>query len=162
MRWIETVGALREYLVMLGGWVVSDDDNRPIIKNTELDIEIAVTGGDSHAGSGRAAACPQAARRKGKATEKACEHQQVLFPRPLPTPGRSLGTTGEGVRAGTWYLLYHWDGENLRMELSHPTSCTNGQFDGWTTRVPLPAWQPDEKYWRASDVGGGDVDFEVA
>lgn len=162
VRWIETVGALRELLVRRGGWEPSDVENRPVLRHPGLGLEIAVTGGTSQTGSLRTDAHPQAARRKGRATQQSFRNQLTLFPAPGLDLSGSPGARGRGTGGGSWFLLYHWDGEEVRMELSQPTGCTDGQFDGWITRIPLPAWVPEQDYRKAQDVGGEDVDFEIA
>lgn len=63
---------------------------------------------------------------------------------------------------GAWFLLYHRDSESIRLEVSLPPGFEDGQFTGWKARVILDEWRPEVVTARPNDIGGGDVDFEVA
>ncbi|MGO3327658.1 hypothetical protein [Gordonia sp. (in: high G+C Gram-positive bacteria)] len=49
----------------------------------------------------------------------------------------------------------------MQVEVSHPAGSTDGQIDGWTVRVILPRFTPDDADISPQDVGGGDVGFNV-
>jgi hypothetical protein len=162
VRWIYTVGALRERLAATGRWAGQDVRNRPSVRHVTLGHMLSVIGGTEATGIVDDPRGPLAAHRKGWATAEAVGDAE-----PLITLEMLLGSPpapdGGGPPTGHWFLVYHRAEEEIRCEVSLPLGFDRraGQFTGWKVRVILDAWRPDRIDRRPLDVGGHDVDFRV-
>ncbi|MFD4429728.1 hypothetical protein [Nocardia sp. NPDC058497] len=164
-RWIHVVGRLRHLLAGTNQWEGRNHRNRPFSIWADDSYTLSIVGGNEATGIADHPTGPLAANRKGKATSEA-----VNSTLPLITVETLLGggstDDAEGWKSrpprGAWFLLYHRDSESIRLEVSLPLGFDDGQFTGWKVRVILDEWRPEVVTARPNDIGGGDVDFEVA
>lgn len=134
--WAETVAVLRDQL-RSHGWNKLDEGNYELSVNGSEDLAIVVTTGDEATGVIHASPsnkCP-----KGINTAEAVEtnNQLDLFNELLPDVVDTQGVT-------TWVLLIHLAAEELRAELSLPSSISSGKINGWKERIILPSMPLDD------------------
>lgn len=131
IMWAETVAVLREHL-RSEGWVKTDKGNYELVVNEKDGLAIVVTTGDEATGmvgSEPSNKCP-----KGVNTVEAVEtnNQLDMFSELLPTVREIQGIT-------TWVLLMNLAKNEVRCELSLPSSISNGKINGWKERIILPS-----------------------
>lgn len=165
-RWTNTVAMLRQRLTEEGDWTYTDPHNRPIAVDPTGKYQISVVGGNNATGNSDPLVVPQAARRKGRATADSVDrNQQVLFALGDLSKIDQPLSSSERPPSGAWVMLYHRAEGEIRRELSHPSGFDRqlGQFTGWDVRVILAPLQ-DETVLEPNitDIGGGDVDFNIA
>lgn len=134
--WAETVAVLREQLIP-HGWVKGDKGNYELSVNEEAGLAIVVTTGD--AATGTIGAMPSNKCPKGVNTAEAVEvnNQLDIFSELLPAI--------EGVQGiVTWVLLIHLAADEVRCELSLPSSISSGKINGWKERIILPSMPLDD------------------
>ena len=162
-RWMHVVGGLRSRLSR-GQWRDANPRNRPTSNHVKLPYTLSTVGANDATGLADHPSGPLAARRKGIGTAEA-----VTGTIPLITVAKlrkeqvrsSIGE--EAPPAGNWFLLYHRDEDQVRMEVSLPSGFEDGQFTGWRVRVILPSWgQSDPAARKPLDGGGQDVDFRIS
>lgn len=134
--WAEAVAVLREQL-RPHGWIKSDKGNYELAVNEKAGLAIAVTTGDE--ATGMVGATPSNKCPKGVNTVEAVENnnQQDMFSELLPAIEEIQGLT-------TWVLLMHLAANEVRCELSLPSSISNGKINGWKERIILPSMPLDE------------------
>ena len=138
--WGETVRALREY-ILPKGWRISDEKNYSLVISPDDRIAIAVCTGDENTGVPNAT--PSNKAQKGSSTESAIIYNQLELGLPPETslpllPMRSNYCQNQRV---TWILLVHRAADEVRCELSLPSSFGTGQIDDWKERIllkPIP------------------------
>ena len=165
-RWTNTVAMLRQRLAEDGDWTYTDPQNRRIAIDPTGKYQISVAGGNNATGNPDPLVVPQAARRKGRATADSVDrNQQVLFALGDLSKIDQPLSSSEHPPTGAWVLLYHRAEGEIRRELSRPSGFDRqlGQFTGWDVRVILAPLQ-DETVLEPNitDIGGGDVDFNIA
>lgn len=132
LMWGETVRALREYLVR-SGWRRSDENNYSVVVDPAGRVIIAVATGDG--GTGLADLVPSTKAPKGPSTSEAVNVNQLelnLMVEQAASAARSE------ARAVTWVLLIHRGLNEVRCELSLPSSMgADGHIDGWVERILL-------------------------
>lgn len=141
--WAIMVRALREYLVP-AGWDRSDENNYSLVINAPGTVAIAVATGDE--ATGRPDGVPTTKSSKGPSTASAVTGNQLqlelIFP-PVEMPVAPERADSEDQRM-TWILLVHRGREEVRCELSLPTSMgIDGRVDGWQERIILGAIPTD-------------------
>ena len=131
IMWAETVAVLREQL-RPQGWVKSDKGNYELTVNEKEGLAIVVTTGDE--ATGIVGATPSNKCPKGVNTAEAVEanNQLDMFSELLPTIEEVQGPT-------TWVLLMHLAANEVRCELSLPSSISSGKINGWKERIILPS-----------------------
>jgi len=136
IMWAETVAVLREQL-RPKGWVKSDKGNYELAVNEKESLAIVVTTGDD--ATGIVGATPSNKCPKGVNTAEAVEvnNQLDMFSELLPAEAEFQGLT-------TWVLLIHLATNEVRCELSLPSSIFSGKINGWKERVILPSLPLDE------------------
>lgn len=136
IMWAEAVAVLREQL-RSEGWSKSDKGNYELVINDTNDLAIVVTTGDD--ATGLLGAMPSNKCPKGINTSEAVDinNQLDLFSEFLPKVEDIKGIT-------TWVFLIHLAENELRSELSLPSSIANGKINGWKERVILPAMPLDD------------------
>lgn len=134
--WAEAVAVLREQL-RPHGWIKSDKGNYELAVNEKAGLAIAVTTGDE--ATGMTGAVPSNKSPKGVNTVEAIENnrQQDMFSELLPAVEDVQGFT-------TWVLLIHLAANELRCELSLPSSIANGKINGWKERIILSSMLLDD------------------
>ncbi len=104
---------------------------------------------------------PRTARRKGAATHEAVHSNQLVLPFPVTVVnGTDMAAKGQA----TWVMLYFRsaDPNEIRAELSYPTSFENGEISTWRQRIILPTLVLDATVVPPHDAGGAaDVDFKI-
>ena len=135
IMWAETVAVLREQL-RPEGWIKSDKGNYELTVNEKDGVAIVVTTGDD--ATGMIGAAPSNKCPKGVNTAEAVEtnNQLDMFSELLSAVEEIQGLT-------TWVLLIHLAENEVRCELSLPSSISNGKINGWKERVILPSMQLD-------------------
>jgi hypothetical protein len=133
--WAETVRALREYVVPLG-WRRSNDNNYALAVDSEGSVAIAVATGND--GTGRADVTPSTNARKGPSTLEAITVNQLQFGFMDDHPARLAPASDGNDHRMTWILLIHRAQNEVRSELSLPSSIAeDGHIDGWRERILL-------------------------
>lgn len=135
IMWAETVAVLREQL-RPQGWIKSHKGNYELAVNEKETLAIVVTTGDD--ATGMAGATPTNKCPKGVNTTEAVEanNQFDMFSELLPVIEEIQGLT-------TWVLLMHLAANEVRCELSLPSSISSGKINGWKERIILPSMPLD-------------------
>lgn len=136
IMWAETVAVLREQM-RSEGWIKSDKGNYELVVNEKDNLAIVVTTGD--AGTGIVGASPSNKCPKGMNTIEAVETniQMDMFSELLPAVEEFKGLA-------TWVLLIHLTKNEVRSELSLPSSISSGKINGWKERIILPNMPLDD------------------
>lgn len=151
IMWAEAVAVLREQLIP-HGWVKEDKGNYELSVNKKAGLAIVVTTGDE--ATGIIGATPSNKCPKGVNTAEAVEanNQLDMFSDLLPAIDDAQGLT-------TWVLLIHLATDEMRCELSLPSSISNGKISGWKERIILPSMPLDDD---PSEIEAPDLpDIEV-
>jgi len=136
IMWAETVAVLREQL-RPQGWRKSDKGNYELTVNNENGLAIVVTTGDD--ATGMIGSTPSNKCSKGINTAEAIEtnNQLDMFSELLQATEETQGLT-------TWILLMHLAANEVRFELSLPSSISAGKINGWKERIVLPSMPLDD------------------
>ncbi|MDR0945119.1 MAG: hypothetical protein LBM66_03015 [Bifidobacteriaceae bacterium] len=162
-RWLETVGRLRE-LLAARGWTSDDTRNVPRALSPDGLVALGVMSGT--AAVGRAGFTPQAAHRRGPATQRAVDINQSMFEQlELNVEVLLADMAAErNAQRQSWFLLYHRElaGE-LRAEVSLPTAMDNGRVLRWKERIILPTiqFEPVVTPLVEGDNGDDEQSFEI-
>ena len=171
-RWLSVVERAREGLTVTNGWTLEDKLNRPTSVSPGKKYSLAFVGGNED--TGVASGTPKAARKRGRATAEdypesgtKIRYEAQVFSMFSAERGVSSGGVDTGVTPplGAWILLYYRDEDELRWEISLPAafSSQDKQFSGWRVRIIGPEVLKGELLQKdVRDIGGGDVDFEIA
>ncbi|CAE6969238.1 hypothetical protein R69608_07188 [Paraburkholderia nemoris] len=134
----ETVAALRDFLIPRG-WEKQDEGNYELVVNPALNVAIAVASGDD--ATGLKDRTPSNKSEKGPRTVKAVDDNRTadLFPETLPP------VADEQRIPDTRILLHHFNGDELRLELSRPNGYDSTQrfVTSWSERIVLGAIELD-------------------
>lgn len=161
--WGEAVRALREY-TLPKGWHRSDVNNYSVVIDEERGIAIAVATGDD--GTGIVEASPTTRAPKGISTLLAVVANQAqlsLFAE-AELAAVAQGATGADEREDvvTWFLLIHRAKNEVRCELSLPSSMgMDGRIDAWHERIILDAVPVDGDQMEIAVPQGPDIDVDV-
>lgn len=140
--WAAMVRGLREYL--LPAWSRCDENNYSLVVNPSGTMAIAVATGDD--ATGRIDTSPTTKSSKGPSTADAVNSNQLQLELPYvfdSAPAAADDGSPEEKRM-TWILLVHRAREEVRCELSLPTSMgADGRVDGWRERIILKAIPTD-------------------
>ena len=140
--WAAMVRGLREYL--LPAWSRCDENNYSLVVNPSGAMAIAVATGDD--ATGRVDCSPTTKSSKGPSTADAVNSNQLQLELPYvfdSAPAAADDGSPEEKRM-TWILLVHRAREEVRCELSVPTSMgADGRVDGWRERIILKAIPTD-------------------
>lgn len=162
-RWSETNASIRRSHINSGRWSRKNPSGRPLIESKEATYTLTACGGDEATGT---EAMPNVARKKGPATEAAhrgqTDQQLSLFLELPEASGQGVGVPdADQPPTGEWLLLYYRDEEEMRAEASLPAGFHEGFVTGWVVRVILPTTEMKERTKIPTDIGGGDVDFNI-
>lgn len=158
-RWTQTVGTLRESLSDTGEWRHLDQLNRPYSLRADKRYSLSFISGNSETGSDSPTAVPNVSKKKGRATEEfILAGQQEVFDLTEPL---QLSDNSGAPPAGTWFLIYYRDSEELRAEVSLPTGFEDGRFTGWLIRVLLPTIEYKTTIRKPLDAEDEDVGFII-
>lgn len=164
-RWFDTTEVIRDHLSTKNGWKLDNPKGRPLSIHPSGKHILGILGGDANTGILDPDVVPKANRKKGPATgESVNANQPALF----YLDGPSDETVREAVAGvpseGHWFLLYYRDVEEIRCEISLPyPEFDGGQFHRWQYRVILPAIDKSTiDRSKIPDIGGGDVEFQIA
>ncbi len=158
--WAEAVRALREYLIPLG-WETSNDNNYALTVHPAKRLAIAVATGND--GTGQATASPSTKSAKGPSTIEAIATNQMQFPFMDADSIRAAASLPalNGARV-TWFLLVHWGIDELRCELSLPSSIADdGHINGWHERILLGSIPIDGDLQDIVPPSQADIDVDV-
>lgn len=160
LAWGEAVCALREYVLPLG-WSRSDENNYSVVIDSGERVAIAVATGDE--GTGLSDSFPSNKARKGPNTIGAVNANQLQLgfmedelrraPTNLPRPSDPRMT---------WVLLIHRASDEVRCELSLPSSMAlDGHIDGWCERILLRSISIDGDLIGIAPPTQPDINVEV-
>jgi hypothetical protein len=132
-RWANSVRYLRDELVP-AGWAKARQLNFELVVRPGGMTAIAVTAGDEATG------CPDVQPRTGN-------------PKGAMTVAAVVANIGpqtlfevDTFRRRTWFLLYHRDEAEIRVELSLPDNVSpSGYIDSWSERIILPPYELAER-----------------
>lgn len=166
-RWFDTVEVIRGHLNEKSDWRNENPKGRPQSIHPTGRYTLGILGGDMNTGNPDPDVTPKANRKKGPATGevvRANQMQEVLFYLNKPSDETTREILKGSPAEGHWFLLYYRDEEEIRCEISLPyPEFVDGQFQRWQCRVILPAIDKRAKDNRTVlDIGGGDVEFEIA
>lgn len=137
--WAETVRALREYVLPLG-WRRSDENSYSVVIDPSDELAIAVATGDES--TGQAGQFPTTKTPKGPITIDIVESNQfqlALFSSPT-SKSAPVAEPEEDAKRLTWMLLIHRAKDEVRCELSLPSSMgADGRPNAWGERILLEA-----------------------
>lgn len=140
--WAAMVRGLREYL--LPAWSRCDENNYSLVVNPSDTMAIAVATGDD--ATGRIDVSPTTKSSKGPSTADAVSSNQLQLELPYifdSAPAAADDGAPEEKRI-TWIFLVHRARDEVRCELSLPTSMgTDGRVDKWRERIILKAFPTD-------------------
>lgn len=140
--WAAMVRGLREYL--LPAWSRCDENNYSLVVNPSDTMAIAVATGDD--ATGRIDVSPTTKSSKGPSTADAVSSNQLQLELPYifdSAPATADDGAPEEKRI-TWIFLVHRARDEVRCELSLPTSMgTDGRVDKWRERIILKAFPTD-------------------
>lgn len=155
VRWMDTVGQLREELEFDHSWKSANPKNSPRIVNPDRTMAIMVVSGDEDTGNA-AAVHPGTARRRGSATDDAVNSNQLSL---FDVPADMVPVAAD---IPTWVLLYFRseDPSEIRLELSFPVAIFDGEITLWQKRIILESI-PIDVAVQPRDAGGEDVNFDV-
>lgn len=131
-RWYRTVEVIHEQLMLLKlGWKRSNPQNLPYFFQTDLNIGLITSSGDTS--TGIAWSTPSTKNPKGSAFARRVDEngQIAMFGQP----------TGDGDEIDVkhlWILLYCERDGMVFLELSRPTSMAGKQIDSWSERIIFP------------------------
>lgn len=133
LAYFGVVRTLRDQLVPQG-WIPKSTANFALVAERELGVAIAASGGDKD--TGQREGKPRTRNPKGNQTAQAINTNQMSL-----WPQEEAVSHDEDV-GQIWFLLYHPDAHEVRMELSLPTTMDDqGRVNGWSTRLildPIP------------------------
>jgi hypothetical protein len=143
--WASMVRSLREYL--LPAWERSDDNNYSLVVNVAGTVAIAVATGDE--ATGRRGETPTTKSSKGPSTSGAVNLNQMQLA--LTIEGTTVPTVStsdhDAAPRMTWILLVHRAANEVRCELSLPSSMgADGRVDRWEERIILKAIPTDPAF----------------
>lgn len=159
--WAMTVRALREYLVP-EGWRRSDENNYSLVINDGATVAIAVSTGDD--ATGQADRNPSTKSSKGPSTIDAVSANRIqlsLFADlpALPASARAPARDSSWI---TWILLVHRSTNEVRCELSLPSSMgEDGRVDEWQERIILGSLSLDTDFVEETLPALPDITVEV-
>lgn len=154
----------REVHVGLGDWEKDDTDQVPSITSKKLGIRIVICNTDD--GTCRDDGSPQNSSKKGAGNEQAIDanNQMSLDLRggadakvvPL---GRTKSSDGPVI---TYYLCAYIVGDDIRAELSLPTSFESGFFGGFAKRIYIVGGDtPPSDGAKVKPADDGDSGFDI-
>ena len=157
--WIEVVTALRRRLAGTGKWGIDDRRGQPVCRHLESGRTLAIISGDEATGNPENPCGPQAVRRKGTATAKSLQRDEVLFPLAALIHRRPKN----GALGGAWVLLYRRTTSTIHLEVSQPVGFDQqeGRFTGWSVRVILDDWRPADQEQPPLGLIPRHVDFQM-
>jgi len=133
VAWGETVSGLRDLLAPKG-WRRSDRNNYSVTLSPDLTIAIAVATGDE--ATGRHAESPTTKAWKGPSTRDAVSSNQLRLALVFHD-GHEPPIHSREDAWSTWILLSHRDRDEVRCELSLPSSFDDGYIQNWHERIVL-------------------------
>jgi hypothetical protein len=163
-RWGRMNRYLREELIP-AGWRFDNPSNLPRTIHPSGEFAIVATTGDEL--TGLTDLLPATKYAKGYATVQAVEINEQLI---LDFGDFDHGPdSGRAVGAGdllTWLMLFHFNEEGYRVELSLPDAIADGRITSWAERIILPVFPRDDDRLLDlppldDDDQGGEVVVEV-
>jgi hypothetical protein len=155
--WGQAVLALREY-TLPKGWYRSDANNYSVVIDELRGIAIAVATGDE--ATGIVESSPTTRAPKGVSTMLAVVANQAQLS--LFTESEFPVVAHEREDLVTWFLLIHRAKNEVRCELSLPSSMgTDGRIDAWHERIILDAVPVDGDEMQISVPEGTDINVDV-
>lgn len=164
-RWFDTTEVIRDHLMTKSGWKLANPKGRPLSIHPSGKHILGILGGDANTGILDPDVVPKANRKKGPATgESVNANQPALFYLDGPSDEIVREAVAGVPSEGHWFLLYYRDEEEIRCEISLPyPEFDEGQFQRWQYRVILPAIDKSAiDRSKIPDIGGGDVEFQIA
>jgi hypothetical protein len=157
--WRFAIRTLREELASLG-WHRMDLGNYPLVVNDKT-INIAVASGDEM--TGLAHATPRTRSLKGVYTEAAIAKNRLthgsFFPEMIP---ESVIKKVAALERPTWIFLLHITNDEIRGELSQPSSMTKREITSWSERIIFPKIEPGSRIEIGDVDNGPDIDVKVS
>jgi hypothetical protein len=155
---------LREELIP-ADWHFDNPRNLPRTIHPSGEFAIVATTGDEL--TGLADLLPATKYAKGYATVQAVEmNEQLMLDFDDFDPGPDGGRAAGAGDLLTWLMLFHFDEDGFRVELSLPDAIADGRITSWAERIILPVFPRDDDRLTdltplGSDDQGGDVVVEV-
>ena len=157
LSWIHGTRRLRE-VTLPNGWEKDDHDQQPSVVSPNKTVRLSVMNTDD--GTGIADRLPQPTSKKGTATERAAYNNQREFIEDHPS--FFALESQSSPRVVQWYLMVYSKGEDLRAELSCPTSCEEGGFSSFQERIFISMDLGGDTPIRGNqDSPVSDPDFEI-
>ena len=154
----------REVHVGVGDWAKDNTDQVPSIVSKKLGIRIVVCNTDD--GTCVDASSPQNSSKKGVGNERAVDANQLSFIDQLEAPaGRVVPFSRITTSAGpvvTYYFCAHIEGDDVRAELSCPTSFESGYFSEFVERIYIVGGDtPLDDGTKKKSSGDGDSEYDI-
>jgi hypothetical protein len=131
---------LREEFLTEKGWEKDDTDQIASIVNKTVGLRIIVANTDDVTGIEDAGRFPQNRSKKGAATDRIVQCNQLSFMDKLDESLkvialRSVGKTAHSII--TWYLCVYNEGDEVRAEFSCPVGLDGGLFTDFDERIVI-------------------------
>jgi hypothetical protein len=153
-RWGRMNRFLREELIS-ARWSFDNPRNLPRTIHPSGEFAIVATTGDEL--TGLADLLPATKYAKGDATIQAIEvNEQLMLDFGDFDLRQAAGQAAEGGDLLTWFMLFHFDEDGFRVELSLPDAIAEGRITSWAERIILPAFPRDDSLAGLKPLGGDD------
>jgi hypothetical protein len=159
-RWGRMNRYLREELIP-AGWRFDNPRNLPRTIHPSGEFAIVATTGDEL--TGLADLLPATKYAKGYATVRAVEiNEQLILDFGDFDPGPDDSRAVEAGDLWTWFMLFHFDEDGFRVELSLPDAIADGRITSWAERIILPVFpREDDRIPDLAPLGGDEQGGEV-
>ncbi len=150
LAYIEGVKTLRDELGRDSDWELARPNNMETIRNSKTKIEFAYSNVDY---SCRAEHNPQPLSKKGKASKKAVDNNQ------LPLFGDDIDSTTVG-NYQLWYVLVSEKNGHINAEVSLPTSMEDGCFTSFKERIFCVINATTDEIGDLYDVSNDELEYD--
>jgi hypothetical protein len=160
-RWGRMNRFLREELIP-AGWHFDNPRNLPRTIHPSREFAIVATTGDQL--TGLADLLPATKYAKGYATIHAVEinEQQLTLDFGDFDPDLDVDQADDVGDPLTWLMLFHFDEDGFRVELSLPDAIVDGRITSWAERIILPIFpRDDDRLADLTTLGGDDQGEDV-
>ncbi len=144
------------------GYVRDSADQIEAALNGKLGVKIVVANTDE--GTGLEEHSPQNRSKKGPATDRVIDANQLTFIDKLAEPASvvALRPNEAPERIATYYLCVYHEGDEVRAELSCPVEVKGGFFADFVERIVIIGRDGDGTPVRRRDDGGDEgTEFEI-
>lgn len=155
---------LREVTLIKEGWAKDDTDQIASVLNQRLGIRIAVSNTDDATGVDDEGREPQNRSKKGAATDRAIQSNQLSFIDVLDESLKVVSLDRQRQKSSsivTWYVCVYSEGDEYRAELACPIGIEAGFYTGFVERIFLIGKEPGSSGAARRRGGGNEPEFDI-